>query len=100
MSVRIGPGAPATGGGVSPAGDEARLREAARQMEGVFVQEMFKAMRETVPQDGILSASAGEDMFRSMFDEHVAMQLPAQLDDERGLSAALYRQLRERLDGA
>lgn len=74
------------------AGDR-KLRDAARQLEGLFVQELFKAMRATVPQgEGIVSGGAGEDMFTSLFDQHVAAAAPSRW--ERGLADALYRQLR------
>jgi flagellar protein FlgJ len=78
-----------------PAGDEARLRQAANDLQGVFVAELFKAMRETVPQDGIVNGGAGEDMFSGMMDQHLAPQ--AGEGWGRGLGEALYRQLRDRL---
>ncbi|MBL8982503.1 MAG: flagellar biosynthesis protein FlgJ, partial [Gemmatimonadetes bacterium] len=46
-----------------PSPDEARLADAVRQLEGVFVEQLFKAMRETVPTDGLTSGGAGEQMF-------------------------------------
>ena len=47
----------------SPA--EAKLRKTALQLEGMFVQRMFAAMRETVPQDGFLGQSSAEQTFGS-----------------------------------
>jgi flagellar protein FlgJ len=92
--IRVGPApAPAP---ASP--EEIRLRKAAQQLEGVFVQQLFKAMRETVPSDGILDGGTGEEMFTGMMDEHIAAELPAKW--EHGLGAAVYRQLRGSLDGA
>jgi flagellar protein FlgJ len=92
--LRVGPpSAPA-----APSPEDLRLRKAAQQLEGVFVQELFKAMRETVPHDGVLDGGAGEEMFQSMMDEHIAGQLPEHW--EHGLGAAVYRQLRGALDGA
>jgi flagellar protein FlgJ len=77
-----------------PAADDARLRRAARQLEGVFVEQLFKAMRETVPtENGILSGGAGEEIFTSLLDQHVAGEAASQW--ERGLGDALYRQLRK-----
>lgn len=36
------------------------------------MQELLKAMRETVPKEGVLEGGQGEDIFSSMFDEHIA----------------------------
>ncbi|MDH5590227.1 MAG: rod-binding protein [Gemmatimonadota bacterium] len=70
-------------------GKEARLRAAADLMEGTFYQEIFKAMRETVPEGGALSGGAGEDMFQSLMDQHIADAAAQQ--SERGIGSALYR---------
>lgn len=83
---------------VTPSSEELRLRKVAQQLEGVFVHELFKAMRQTVPHDGVIDGGAGEEMFQSMMDQHIADQLPAKW--EHGLGAAVYRQLRGSLDGA
>ncbi len=70
-----------------------KLRDAARQLEGVFVQELFKAMRATVPQgEGIVSGGSGEEMFTAMLDQHLATAAPSRW--EGGIGDALYRQLR------
>lgn len=72
---------------------DTKLRETAKQMEGLFVQQLFKVMRETVPQqEGFVSGGAGEDIFTGLMDEHLAAETPNQLGS--GLAEALYRQLR------
>jgi flagellar protein FlgJ len=81
-----------------PASEDAKLRKVAHQMEGVFVDQLFKVMRETVPRDGLLDGGAGEEMFQGMMDEHLAAEVP--LKWEHGLGEALYRQLRGALGGA
>jgi peptidoglycan hydrolase FlgJ len=81
-----------------PASEDAKLRRAAQELEGVFVQELFKAMRETVPEGGIVDGGPGEDMFSSMMDQTISSE--AASGWERGLGAALYRQLRPMLSGA
>ena len=79
----------------APSGTESRdgkLRKAAQQLEGVFVQQLYKAMRDTVPQqEGIVSGGAGEDIFTSLMDQHVAAETPKHW--ETGLSSAIYRQM-------
>ena len=72
---------------------DATLMKTATQLEGMFVQQLYKAMRETVPQqEGIVSGGAGEDIFTGLLDQHLAAETPKQW--ERGIAQALYRQLR------
>jgi flagellar protein FlgJ len=77
-----------------PAGEkETALRKTARDLEGLFVQQLFKSMRETVPEgEGIVSGGAGEDIFTGLLDQHLAAETPKQW--QSGIAEALYRQLR------
>jgi flagellar protein FlgJ len=81
-----------------PSAEDARLRKTALQLEGLFVQRMFAAMRETVPQDGAMAASSAESTFSSLLDEKLAEQVPSQWNGTHSLAEALYRQLRQRID--
>ena len=73
-----------------------KLRKVSTQLEGMFVQQMFKAMRETVPQqEGIVSGGTGEELFTSLMDQHLAAETPKHW--EGGLAEAVYRQLRRGL---
>ena len=92
-------------GGVSnlnrPSGlnEDARLRQAAHDLEGVFMSQLFKAMRETVPEgEGIFESSTAEGIFSSMLDE--VMGAAAAKRIEGGLGDALYNQLNRRLSGS
>ena len=95
--TRIDPALPAVG--APPARDrDATLRATAEQLEGVFVEQLFKAMRSTVPEgEGIVTGGTGEEMFTALLDQHLAADTPKHW--ERGLSDALYRQLRRGLEG-
>ena len=75
-----------------PLTEDARLRQSSRDLEGVFVEQLFKAMRETVPQDGLTNGGPGEEMFTSMLDQHLAPQVGDGW--QGGIGEALYRQLR------
>jgi flagellar protein FlgJ len=72
--------------------DDAELRQVCAQLEGVFLEQLMKAMRETVPDGGLTDGGAGEEIFSSLLDGHLSNTAAAQM--ERGLGAALYRQLR------
>jgi flagellar protein FlgJ len=72
-----------------------QLRQAVQQLESVFVQQLFKAMRDTVPRDGITNGGTGEEMFSGMLDEALAAAVPPTATSS--LTEALMRQLRPRL---
>lgn len=72
-----------------------RLDAATREFEAVLLQEMFKVMRETVPEGGLLDGGQGEQMFTSLLDDFIAREAARRA--EGGLAAALYRQFIDRV---
>ncbi|MBX7144136.1 MAG: rod-binding protein [Oligoflexia bacterium] len=54
---------------------QAEVTKAATQFEAMLVQEMLKSMWSTVPQNGLISGSREEEMFRDMFNEGLANQI-------------------------
>lgn len=91
-------------GGAAPAGAkpptdpaaaarDAKLHKVSQQLEGVFVQQMYKSMRETVPTGGFADGGAGEEMFTGLLDERIAADTPQEW--KHGLSESIYRQLSE-----
>lgn len=90
---------PLAGSAAARPGEDAKLRKVAQQMEGVFVQELYKAMRATVPQnDGAMNGGAGEEMFTGLMDQHLATETPEAWG--RDLGEAIYQHLRGRLTAA
>jgi Rod binding domain-containing protein len=73
----------------------AKVRQLAHALEGVFLNQLFQAMRKSVPQDGVLEPAPGQEMFTQIFDERIADE--ASRHTTRGLGEALYRQLAARL---
>lgn len=100
MSVRPPSGAPPVSPGPASPSPEARLKKTAQQLEGLFVQRLFAAMRDTVPDDGLLSQSSAEGTFTSLLDEKLAERVPEQWSGDHSLAQALYHQLRQRLPSA
>ncbi len=70
-------------------GEDARLRAATKLLEGFTYQELFKAMRATIPEGGAVPGGAGKEIFEALLDQHVAQA--AAMGSERGLGSALYR---------
>jgi len=75
--------------------DEKELKALAQQFEAIFVNQLMKSMRETLPKEGMLS-SFSVDMYESMFDQEVA----GEMSKGRGVGLAdiLYTQL-SRMNG-
>jgi Rod binding domain-containing protein len=57
-----------------------------------FVEEMTKAMRQTIPDGGLIEKNAGEELFQSFLDTEYSRMLGPQLA-EQGIAEALRRQL-------
>ena len=72
------------------------LRQAARQFEAVFINQMISAMRKTVGEGGLINKSNGQDIFEGMLDEEWSKKL-ANKAGPNSLSEILYRQLSARL---
>lgn len=88
-----GPARPdATPSSAAATARDAKLRKASQQLEGAFVQQMYKSMRDTIPEGGMFDGGSGEQMFTGMMDEHVAADTP--LKWQHGLSESIYRQMR------
>jgi flagellar protein FlgJ len=78
-----------------PPDAHARLRRMAHELEGVFLNQLFKAMRASVPQNGLIEAAPGQELFTSLLDERLASQAAERMKGDLG--EALYRQLARRL---
>ncbi|RLM27211.1 flagellar rod assembly protein/muramidase FlgJ [Brenneria alni] len=65
------------------------LHKVAQQVEGLFVNMMLKSMRNTLPQDGLLSSDQTR-MYTSMYDQQVAQNLSAK---GLGLADMMVKQL-------
>jgi flagellar protein FlgJ len=73
----------------------ARLHRAAQEFEGLFLAQLFREMRASLPEGGLTDASPGQDLFTGLFDDAIATE--AARRSTRGLGEALYRQLAARL---
>jgi Rod binding domain-containing protein len=70
--------------------EKARLLETAKQLEGLFVRQLYQAMRATVADDGQNEGGAAGATFQQLLDEEVADRTPAQW--KHGLAEAIARQ--------
>jgi flagellar protein FlgJ len=75
--------------------EEKELKALAQQFESIFMNQLMKSMRETLPKEGLLS-SFSVDMYESMFDQEVAGEMSK--GRGMGLADVLYKQL-SRMNG-
>ncbi len=68
------------------------LKQAALDLEALFVGQVLSAMRRTVPEaEGLFQQGRGEKMFRDMLDGEMSQSIAAASD--LGLANAIYTQL-------
>lgn len=54
--------------------EESHLRQAAQEMEALFLDQLFQAMRQTVPQDSLGLDSPATRVYRQMLDSQYAQK--------------------------
>lgn len=75
-------------------GDQTALKKACQDFETIFVQMMFKNMRSTVPQDGLLEKSQAESIFEGMLDEEFSKKVAGA--GGMGIGDLLFNQLQKK----
>ena len=51
------------------------IREVAKQFESIFIHQVFKSMRATVPKEGLTESGFGGQVFTDMLDQQYAISL-------------------------
>ncbi|HHT37536.1 MAG: rod-binding protein [Candidatus Wallacebacter cryptica] len=67
------------------------LKQAAVDFESLFIQQMLKEMRNTVPESDLFGNRNAEKLFQSMYDEQLAIEMAGA--GGIGLSDIIYRQM-------
>ncbi len=75
---------------------EKELKEACQGFEAIFLHTMIKSMRESLPGNALFMDSHGMDMYKSMYDQHLADEL-SKSKTSLGVKEFLYNQLKESL---
>ena len=75
--------------------DQKKLKKAAQEFEGIFVQQMLEAMDKTVDRENsILSGGSAEQYFRSMMNQEIAKSMTSGLGGSGfGLAETIYKQM-------
>ena len=75
---------------VSP---NSKIDSASNEMESLFIQNMFKEMRASIPKGGLTSGGKAGEMFTDMLDAEMAKSFSA--SGGIGLSSMVRRQLED-----
>jgi len=75
--------------------NDASLNKACAEMESLFIYQLFKEMRATIPKSGFISGGRGEDVYQSMLDSELAKELSKRND--LGLGSILQSQLQKNI---
>jgi peptidoglycan hydrolase FlgJ len=68
------------------------LRESCREMEAMFVQQMYQAMRKNVPENGLVPKDNATKIFQDMLDTQMASETAK--GKGIGLGEKMYNQLK------
>lgn len=68
------------------------LRASTREFEALYVNEMFKAMRKTVPEDSLFKKDMTTKMFQEMIDMELARDTAK--NEGMGIGLAMYNQMK------
>lgn len=82
-----------------PAADpekEKKLKKACADFEAMLVFQLLKTMRQTVPKNGYLKSSQGQQTYEMMLDQKIATDL-AHKGEGLGLQKILYNQLNQQI---
>jgi len=75
--------------------DRAALKKACQDFEAIFIQSMFKSMRETIPEGGLFEKDHATEMYQGMIDQEIASQISRR--QSLGLADQMYRQMEKLL---
>ena len=67
------------------------LKKAAQEFEAVFIAYLWKVMRETIEQSGLLEEGLGKSIYMEMFDQEISMSMARR--GALGISDLLYQNL-------
>lgn len=70
-----------------------KLRNSCREFEAIYINEMYKAMRKTVPDSGLFKKDMANTLYQEMIDMQMARETAS--GDGMGIGKAMYEQLKK-----
>lgn len=69
------------------------LRKSCREFEAIYINEMYKTMRKTVPESSLFESDMANTLYQEMLDMEMARQTAD--GDGMGIGKAMYEQLKK-----
>lgn len=73
--------------------NHAKLRESTREVEAMYIFEMYKSMRKNVNENGLIKKTQSTQMFQEMLDMEMARKTAQ--GKGMGLGEAMFNQLKD-----
>ncbi|HKL74701.1 MAG TPA: rod-binding protein [Halanaerobiales bacterium] len=73
---------------------EEQLKEVVDEFTSIFLNQMFKSMRSTIPEGGMIDGGFAEDVFTDMYDKEIS-KLGSKQNNFSGLNQILFEQLNQ-----
>ncbi|OQY02673.1 MAG: flagellar biosynthesis protein FlgJ [Desulfobacteraceae bacterium 4572_130] len=77
--------------------EQKELKQACQGFEAIFLRTMLKSMRATLPKDNIFGQNHGMDIYKSMYDQHLADKI-SKGNNSVGIGNFLYKHLEKSLN--
>ncbi len=74
--------------------DREKLKKACTGFEALFMAQMLKSMRQTIPETGFLGKGLGNDIYQGFMDQELSQKLSQ--SKGLGLGKVIYRQMLKR----
>ena len=73
---------------------EEELKQVVGEFTSIFLNQMFKSMRSTIPEGGMIDGGFAEDVFTDMYDKEIS-KLGSKQNNFSGLNQILFEQLNQ-----
>jgi len=71
--------------------DEGKLKKACEDFESIFISQMLKVMRQSIPKSGLLDGGSQQDTYLSLFDQELSKSMAKR--GGIGLGKILYQNI-------
>jgi flagellar protein FlgJ len=71
------------------------LRKSCREFEAIYIQEMHKAMRKTIPDSGLFEKNMASELYKEMLDMEMAKTTAS--GKGLGIGEAMYQQMKDKV---
>jgi peptidoglycan hydrolase FlgJ len=72
------------------------LRKSCREFEAIYTQEVYKAMRKTVPEGGLFEKDMASELYKEMMDMEIAKSSAS--GKGIGIGEAMYQQMKGKIE--